>query len=90
MAVFPEMDRAERETLSERFGGAGRNHRLGRREGSSASTEELRSKQADIVRKLNEGHSVRNSAKITSKNGPRVQRMKATFKRDSVTFGEIP
>ena len=38
--------------------------------------------QADIVRKLKDGHSVRNTAKITGKDGSTVQRVNAILKEN--------
>jgi len=51
--------------------------KLGRPQGSTASEKEFLSKHSDIVRRLKEGHSVRNTAKITGKGGSTVQRVKA-------------
>ena len=84
-ALLAEMARAERETLSERIRSGleearRKGRKLGRPEGSTASTKELLSKHADIVRKLKEGHSVRNTAKITAKGSSTVQRVKAAMK----------
>jgi DNA invertase Pin-like site-specific DNA recombinase len=83
-ALLAEMARAERETLSERIKSGleearRKGRKLGRPEGSKASRKELLSKHADIVRKLKEGHSVRNTAKITGKGGSTVQRVKAVL-----------
>jgi DNA invertase Pin-like site-specific DNA recombinase len=80
-ALLAEMARAERETLSERIKSglqqARRNGRkLGRPAGSKDSTKELLAKHGDIVRRLREGQSVRNTAKITGKGGSTVQRVK--------------
>ena len=84
-ALLAEMARAERETLSERIRSGldeakRKGRKLGRPEGSKASTKELLSKHADIVRRLKDGHSVRNTAKITGKGGSTVQRVKAILK----------
>ena len=54
-------------------------HKLGRPTGSIASTKELLSKHADIVRKLKEGQSVRSTAKDHSKGDSTVQRVKAAL-----------
>jgi len=83
-ALLAEMARAERETLSERIKSGleearRKGRKLGRPEGSTASTKELLAKHADIVRKLKDGHSVRNTAKITGKGGSTVQRVKAAL-----------
>ena len=83
-ALLAEMARAERETLSERIRSGldearRKGHKLGRPTGSTDSTKELLSKHADIVRKLKDGHSVRNTAKITGKGGSTVQRVKAAL-----------
>ena len=83
-ALLAEMARAERETLSERIKSglaeARRKGRsLGRPKGSTDSTKEFLAKHTDITRKLKEGHSVRNTAKITGKGCSTVQRVKATL-----------
>lgn len=83
-ALLAEMARAERETLSERIKSglaeARRKGRtLGRPRGSQLNKKEFLSKHADVVRKLKEGHSVRNSAKITGKGNSTVQRVKAAL-----------
>lgn len=83
-ALLAEMARAERETLSERIKSGlaearRKGHRLGRPAGTTTTIKELLSKHSDIVRKLKEGHSVRNTAKITGKGGSTVQRVKAAL-----------
>jgi DNA invertase Pin-like site-specific DNA recombinase len=83
-ALLAEMARAERETLSERIKSGlqearRKGHKLGRPAGSTASAKELLAKHADIVRKLKEGQSVRNTAKITGKGGSTVQRVKVAL-----------
>jgi DNA invertase Pin-like site-specific DNA recombinase len=80
-ALLAEMARAERETLSERIKSGldearRKGHTLGRRKGSTVAPKELLKKHGDIVRRLTEGHSVRNTAKITGKGGSTVQRVK--------------
>lgn len=83
-ALLAEMARAERETLSERIKSGlaearRKGRKLGRPSGTTVSDKELLSKHADIVRRLKEGHSVRNTAKITGKGGSTVQRVKAAM-----------
>ena len=68
-ALLAEMARAERETLSERIKSGltearRKGRKLGRPQGSTDSKKFL-AKHSDIIRKLREGHSVRNTAKIT-------------------------
>jgi DNA invertase Pin-like site-specific DNA recombinase len=84
-ALLAEMARSERETLSERITSGlqearRKGRKLGRRVGTKDSKEEFLAKHADIVRRLKEGHSVRNTAKITGKGGSTVQRIKAMLK----------
>lgn len=84
-ALLAEMARSERETLSERIKSGlqearRKGRKLGRRVGTTDSKEEFLAKHADIVRRLKEGHSVRNTAKITGKGGSTVQRIKAMLK----------
>jgi DNA invertase Pin-like site-specific DNA recombinase len=83
-ALLAEMARAERETLSERIKSGlaearRKGRKLGRPQGTTVCDKELLSKHADIVRRLKEGHSVRNTAKITGKGGSTVQRVKAAM-----------
>ena len=80
-ALLAEMARAERETLSERIrSGLNEARRkgktLGRPQGSGDSKEEFLKKHQDICRRLKEGHSIRNTAKITGKGVSTVQRVK--------------
>lgn len=79
-ALLAEMARAERETLSERVrSGLAEARRkgktLGRPTGTTVSEKEFLSKHADIRRRLKEGHSIRNTAKITGKGISTVQRV---------------
>ena len=81
-ALLAEMARAERETLSERIKSGlaearRKGRRLGRPNGTTTPSKEFLVKHSDIVRKLKEGHSVRNIAKITGKGGSTVQRVKS-------------
>ena len=83
-ALLAEMARAERETLSERIRSGlaearRKGRKLGRPAGSKDTSKEFLAKHSDIVRKLKEGHSVRNTAKITGKGGSTVQRVKAAM-----------
>jgi DNA invertase Pin-like site-specific DNA recombinase len=83
-ALLAEMARAERETLSERIKSGlqearRKGRKLGRPAGTTNTTKEFLTKHADIVRRLKEGHSVRNTAKITGKGGSTVQRVKAAL-----------
>lgn len=83
-ALLAEMARAERETLSERIKSGlaearRKGRKLGRPQGSTAPQKDLLAKHADIIRRLKEGHSVRNTAKITGKGGSTVQRVKAAL-----------
>jgi DNA invertase Pin-like site-specific DNA recombinase len=83
-ALLAEMARAEREALSERIRSGlaearRKGRKLGRPEGSIMERKEFLSKHSDIVRRLKEGHSVRNAAKISGKGGSTVQRVKAAL-----------
>lgn len=81
-ALLSEMARAERETLSERIKSGleeakKKGRKLGRPKGSKMAESDFLSKHQDIKRRLKEGHSVRNTAKITGKGASTVQRVKA-------------
>lgn len=83
-ALLAEMARSERETLSERIKSGlqearRKGRKLGRRVGTTQSKEKFLAKHADIIRRLKEGHSVRNTAKITDKGNSTVQRVKAAL-----------
>lgn len=83
-ALLAEMARAERETLSERIKSGleeakRKGRKLGRPVGSRLSEKEFLKKHGDVCRRLREGHSIRNTAKITGKGVSTVQRVKATL-----------
>lgn len=83
-ALLAEMARAERETLSERIKSGlaearRKGRKLGRPAGSTDSAKEFLAKHPDIIRRLKEGQSVRNTAKITGKGASTVQRVKAAL-----------
>ena len=83
-ALLAEMARAERETLSERIKSGleeakRKGRKLGRPTGSVVTSKEFLAKHGDICRRLKEGHSVRNTAKITGKGISTVQRVKISF-----------
>lgn len=84
-ALLAEMARSERETLVERIrSGLDEAKRkgvvLGRPKGSTLSAATLVNKHKDIVRHLQAGQTVRNTAKITGKGASTVQRIKEALK----------
>lgn len=84
LALMAEMARNEIEVLSMRvrsgLAQAKRNGvKLGRPLGSTIPIEMFMKKHSDIVRLLKSNHSVRNTAKITSKGISTVQRVKAAM-----------
>lgn len=91
LAIMAEAARNEVEVLSMRvrsgLAQAKRNGvKLGRPIGSSIPVEMFLKKHSDIVRLLKNGHSVRNTAKITGKSFSTVQRVKAVMGKDSLTL----
>jgi len=83
-ALLAEMARAERETLSERIKSGlaearRKGRRIGRPPGTSLPNSVFLKKHGDICRRLREGHSIRNTAKITGKGISTVQRVKAAL-----------
>lgn len=83
-ALLAEMARAERETLSERIKSGlaearRKGRKIGRPLGSSLESAEFLAKHQDVRRRLREGHSIRNTAKITGKGISTVQRVKAAI-----------
>jgi DNA invertase Pin-like site-specific DNA recombinase len=78
------MARAEVELLRERIMSGlaearRKGVRLGRPVGTRLPPKDLTRKHTDIVRRLREGHSVRNTAKICEKGMSTVQRVKAAM-----------
>lgn len=83
-SLLAEMARSERETLVERIKSGlvearRKGHTLGRRPGTGDTPAQLLAKHKDIVRKLGEGHSVRNTARITGKSTATVQKVKRVW-----------
>jgi len=81
-ALLAEMARSERETLSERIKSGlaearRKGRKLGRPFGTTLAKGEFLKKHSDVVRRLKEGQSIRNAAKITGKGISTVQRVKA-------------
>ena len=84
LALLSEIARSEVETLRERINSGLAEARrkgvtLGRPKGSTLSRAVFLEAHKDIVRRLKEGQSVRNAAKITGKGGSTVQRVKAAL-----------
>ncbi len=83
-ALLAEMARAERETLSERIKSGlaearRKGRKIGRPSGSCLTEKEFLKKHRDVARRLREGQSIRNTAKITGKGISTVQRVKAAL-----------
>ena len=83
-ALLSEMARAERETLSERIKSGLQEARrkgrtLGRPQGSILPKNEFLARHKDVCKRLREGQSIRNAAKITGKGISTVQRIKAAM-----------
>ena len=86
-ALLAEMARAERETLAERIKSGlaearRKGRKLGRPKHSGLSSEDFLEKHKDVARKLSQGHSIRNAAKITGKGVSTVQRVRAAMLSD--------
>ena len=80
-ALLAEMARAEHEMLSERIKSGlaearRKGRKLGRPEGRTLQHDAFMTKHSDIRRKLRDGFSIRNTAKITGKGISTVQRVK--------------
>lgn len=80
-ALLAEMARSERETLSVRIKSGlaearRKGRKIGRPSGSCLPEKEFLKKHGDVARRLREGHSIRNTAKITGKGVSTVQRVK--------------
>lgn len=88
-ALLAEMARSERETLSERIKSGlaearRKGRKLGRPTGSTLNKGEFLKKHSDVVRRLKEGQSIRNAAKITGKGISTVQRVKEALTHNPV------
>lgn len=84
-ALLSEMAVSERETLVERIKSGlaearKKGRRLGRPPGTTLSVDRLLKKHSDICRRLREGHSIRNTAKICGKGISTVKRVSAAMK----------
>lgn len=83
-ALLAEMARAERETLVERIKSGldearAKGVTLGRPKGTTTSHRDLLAKHRDIVKRLKDGASIRDTAKLTGKGTSTVQRVKAAM-----------
>ena len=88
-ALLAEMARSERETLSERIKSGlaearRKGRKLGRPAGSTLNKADFLKKYSDVVRRLKEGQSIRNAAKITGKGISTVQRVKANLSSNAL------
>jgi len=88
MAILSEVAANEVEVLRERIlSGLAEARRkgvqLGRRKGTSIPPATLLQKHSDIVRKLKDGHSIRNTAAITKKGFGTVVRVRKVWKERS-------
>ncbi len=84
-ALMAEIARNERETMVERVRSGlaearRKGIRLGRKPGSGETPEQFLQKHATIVRRLREGQSVRNTAKIVDVSTSTVQRVRRVLK----------
>ena len=92
LALLAEMARAELETLRARImsglaDARRRGKTLGRPRGTTVPKAEFLQKHRDIIRLLNAGQSVRNTAKIAGKGASTVQRVKAALAGQPVNLG---
>jgi len=83
-ALLAEMARSEREVLSERIKSGlaearRKGRKIGRPRGSTLAVNQFMEKHRDVCRCLRQGHSIRNTAKITGKGISTVQRIKASL-----------
>ena len=91
LSLLAEMARNEVEVLRERINSGLNQARrkgvvLGRPKGSTASSDELLAKHADIVRLLKQGQSIRHAGKITGKGFSTVQRVKKILDQHQVVL----
>ena len=88
-ALLAEMARSERDVLSERIKSGlaearRKGRKIGRPQGSTLAANQFMEKHRDVCRRLRQGHSIRNTAKITGKGISTVQRIKAVLLVGSV------
>jgi len=93
MALLSEIAANEVEVLRERIlSGLAEARRkgiqLGRRKGTSIPPDKLLQKHSDIVRKLKEGHSIRNTASITRKGFGTVVRVRTVWIKNQHQMAE--
>ena len=86
LAIFSEMAHAEVEMLSARVRSGMEEARrkgvhLGRKSGTVEPDDVFMGKHADVVRRLKEGHSVRNTAKLTDKSPGTVLKVKRAMEK---------
>jgi DNA invertase Pin-like site-specific DNA recombinase len=91
LSLLAEMARNEVEVLRERINSGLNQARrkgvvLGRPKGSTASSDELLAKHADIVRLLKQGQSIRHAGKISGKGFSTVQRVKKILDQQQVAL----
>lgn len=87
LALLAEMARSEVEVLRDRINSGlaearRKGVKLGRPHGSSQNRETFLQNHKDVLRQLNAGQSIRNTAKITGKGISTVQRIKTALAED--------
>ena len=92
-SLLAELARAERETLTERIKSGlaearRKGRRLGRPKGSSLSSATFLRKHKDIVRRLADGHSIRDTAKLCDKGVSTVARVNSAIKSVGKSTGK--
>ena len=89
MAVLAEVSRNEVETLRERIlsgldSARRRGVKLGRKLGTTIPPTDLVKKHSDVARLLRQGHSIRNTAKISGHAPSTIQRIKGAMRGQQV------
>lgn len=81
LAEFASIERTQiRQRMSSGYSNFRANGgKVGRKEGSNESNEEMKAKHADIIKLLKQGISIRNTAKITGKANATVLMVKKKF-----------
>lgn len=84
ITMLAEFSSIERTQIRQRMASGYNNYianggKVGRKQGSDKSNEDLKSEHADIIRLLKQGISIRNINKITGKSTATVQKIKRLF-----------
>jgi len=84
LTVIAEMSNVERQNIQYRLNSGRQTYianggKLGRKKGSTKSTEQKKQEYSEVISLLKRGYSIRNTAKLTGFGSATVQRVKSEF-----------